>query len=450
MLDVRAKTMSMTASLAALALAAATAPTCPAQSTQPALFVVNNSSADSGVTSFTINPDGTLNFVQEVNPSGSLNPQAIDVSPNGRWLIVGHGTASSTVEQLTFLEVHADATMSIVLETTTPDSPVDVVWIDNEYAVVTNTSASPDQVIVYRFDPAVPSISLVWFSTLSTSTFDIAIDRAHDLLYPRASTSTVWPMRINPDRSLTKLTTNPVPTGIFFLGPNLSPDGSKLYFGGGISSFNGLSSRWIGGFNIDTATGALTQMPDSPYLSPPSDGTAGPSPKEVDVSSDGQFAFVNHGGTAHIKGFTIDAQGRLADIPASYFDVGGQGDSGTMTVLGNHLFVLRRYSGSGGNPPSGVVSLTINPDGTLTPNGATVPTQGSLPWDLVAWPGVAGPCPADVDGSGVVDVDDLIAVILGWGPCGKPPASCPGDVNNSGAVDVDDLVAVILAWGPCA
>jgi hypothetical protein len=59
------------------------------------------------------------------------------------------------------------------------------------------------------------------------------------------------------------------------------------------------------------------------------------------------------------------------------------------------------------------------------------------------------PCPADTNGSGAVDVDDLVAVILAWGDCPRPPALCDADVNDSGAVDVDDLVAVILAWGPC-
>jgi hypothetical protein len=62
---------------------------------------------------------------------------------------------------------------------------------------------------------------------------------------------------------------------------------------------------------------------------------------------------------------------------------------------------------------------------------------------------VAAPCLGDTNGSGTVDVDDLVAVILAWGDCPKPPASCDADVNDSGAVDVDDLVAVILAWGAC-
>jgi hypothetical protein len=59
------------------------------------------------------------------------------------------------------------------------------------------------------------------------------------------------------------------------------------------------------------------------------------------------------------------------------------------------------------------------------------------------------PCLPDVNGSGAVDADDLVAVILAWGPCPAPPATCEADVDASGEVDADDLVAVVLAWGAC-
>jgi V8-like Glu-specific endopeptidase len=57
-------------------------------------------------------------------------------------------------------------------------------------------------------------------------------------------------------------------------------------------------------------------------------------------------------------------------------------------------------------------------------------------------------CLPDVNNSGAVDVDDLIAVILEWG-CVDPPGPCDADVDGDGIVGVDDLIAVILAWGPC-
>jgi hypothetical protein len=55
--------------------------------------------------------------------------------------------------------------------------------------------------------------------------------------------------------------------------------------------------------------------------------------------------------------------------------------------------------------------------------------------------------PADINGDGVVDVEDLVAVVVNWGPCAGPDEPChPADTNEDGAVDVVDLVAVILAW----
>lgn len=56
------------------------------------------------------------------------------------------------------------------------------------------------------------------------------------------------------------------------------------------------------------------------------------------------------------------------------------------------------------------------------------------------------PCPADIIGNGVVDVDDLLLVINSWGPC----SNCAADITANDVVDVDDLLAVINAWGPCS
>ena len=53
-------------------------------------------------------------------------------------------------------------------------------------------------------------------------------------------------------------------------------------------------------------------------------------------------------------------------------------------------------------------------------------------------------CAADVNGDGMIDVNDLVAVIMAWGPC----ADCPADVDGDGMVDVDDLVTIISRWGP--
>jgi hypothetical protein len=52
--------------------------------------------------------------------------------------------------------------------------------------------------------------------------------------------------------------------------------------------------------------------------------------------------------------------------------------------------------------------------------------------------------PGDVTADGLVNIDDLVAVITAWGPCS---ARCPADTNDDGVVNIDDLVLVITHWG---
>jgi hypothetical protein len=95
------------------------------------------------------------------------------------------------------------------------------------------------------------------------------------------------------------------------------------------------------------------------------------------------------------------------------------------------------------------------PEATLTIPGTTLPqaimiyNDGGFSTDEIrvghTWSSVLPPVSpiGDVTSDGLVNVDDLIAVILAWGPC---PTPCPADVNGDGAVDVDDLILVILNW----
>ncbi|MCH2146981.1 MAG: hypothetical protein MK073_04105 [Phycisphaerales bacterium] len=69
--------------------------------------------------------------------------------------------------------------------------------------------------------------------------------------------------------------------------------------------------------------------------------------------------------------------------------------------------------------------------------------------DAVDTPGTENPacpsdCPADVTGDGEVNVNDLLAVIGGWG--GSDPVF---DIDGDGVVAVNDILVLIGAWGPC-
>jgi hypothetical protein len=52
------------------------------------------------------------------------------------------------------------------------------------------------------------------------------------------------------------------------------------------------------------------------------------------------------------------------------------------------------------------------------------------------------PCEGDADGNHVVDVNDILVVIGGWG-------TPDGDVNGDGETTVDDLLLCISSFGPC-
>ena len=59
--------------------------------------------------------------------------------------------------------------------------------------------------------------------------------------------------------------------------------------------------------------------------------------------------------------------------------------------------------------------------------------------------GDAVECEEDVNGDGMIDVSDILAVIGQWGSC----PGCAADINQDGIVGVDDLLIVIGNWGPC-
>jgi sugar lactone lactonase YvrE len=87
-------------------------------------------------------------------------------------------------------------------------------------------------------------------------------------------------------------------------------------------------------------------------------------------------------------------------------------------------------------------SIAFRPASSNDANGNGLPDvcDDSCPIDFIPPP----------TGDDDVNADELVAVILSWGPC--PTGPCPGDVappGGNGQIDSDDLVEVILNWGPC-
>jgi len=83
--------------------------------------------------------------------------------------------------------------------------------------------------------------------------------------------------------------------------------------------------------------------------------------------------------------------------------------------------------------------------GEITEDQRGEPRPQGAACDVGAFESEAVACPADFDGSGTVDVADLLSLLSAWGTCDR----CAQDINNNGTVDVADLLDVLSAWGPC-
>ena len=54
-------------------------------------------------------------------------------------------------------------------------------------------------------------------------------------------------------------------------------------------------------------------------------------------------------------------------------------------------------------------------------------------------------CAADLDGDGMVGINDFLALLAAWGPNPGHPA----DFDGNGIVDAADLAELIASWSPC-
>jgi hypothetical protein len=108
---------------------------------------------------------------------------------------------------------------------------------------------------------------------------------------------------------------------------------------------------------------------------------------------------------------------------------------------------------SGGCPGSGDC---FEPDGSpgckdtscCTVVCAVDPFCCDVVWDGLCVKEAAQQClsPFDLNGDGGVNVGDLVALILAFGPCAEPPQACPADFNQDGAVNVPDLIELLFNW----
>jgi hypothetical protein len=60
---------------------------------------------------------------------------------------------------------------------------------------------------------------------------------------------------------------------------------------------------------------------------------------------------------------------------------------------------------------------------------------------------LGAPVPGDVDGDGIVNINDMLDVLAAWGPCGRPcPPACAEDFDANCDVGITDLLILLANW----
>ncbi len=344
-----------------------------AQSSEPAVYIVTYPNGAQGkLSSMTINPDGTLNLVG-VYDTSDTGPQAISLAPGGEYVALSHGTANNLNEKLDIFAVNSDATTTFMLTKLVPDSPLDLVWINDHLLAVAQTSVSgSNSVGIYTFDPGAPSLTEIARHDAGRFCSNLAMHPHGRYLYANDSTNNaIYTFEIFPDDTSAQV--NTLFTGYYPLGMGISHDGELLYAGGGISG----GGHLVLGYALNALDGSLTGLPGQPYTSD------GASPKLVVTSSDDRYAFVGHGTDATLRTMRINNDGSLTST-GYQFDIGLQGTLGKVAVLDNLLFVTDNSTAIDGK--SGIYSFTIENDGSLVMNGGDLFSTGSsTPNSIAVW-----------------------------------------------------------------
>ncbi|MHC4081673.1 MAG: hypothetical protein ACYTGD_11390 [Planctomycetota bacterium] len=104
-------------------------------------------------------------------------------------------------------------------------------------------------------------------------------------------------------------------------------------------------------------------------------------------------------------------------------------------------------------PAVQVLALTVFDDDAgegpaLFAGGLFDRAGGQDSWNIAKWGGCAGPSPGDLDGDGIVGLEDFEILLEAWGPCPQPcPPGCPADLDEDCSVGITDFLIMLALWG---
>jgi hypothetical protein len=145
---------------------------------------------------------------------------------------------------------------------------------------------------------------------------------------------------------------------------------------------------------------------------------------------------------------SISIDGNSGPVPGFYFEIAdGSG------IVHSHMdFFIFDEGGGNATPGAYLLFLELTSDVYATSEEFVIVFDYNIAAEefeaavAAAEDLFAPPCPADLDGSGVVNAADLAQILSAWGPNQGHPA----DFNGDGVINASDLAALLGAWGSCA
>jgi 6-phosphogluconolactonase (cycloisomerase 2 family) len=139
----------------------------------------------------------------------------------------------------------------------------------------------------------------------------------------------------------------------------------------------GVPTGTIHGFNVNTSTGALSEVPGSPF-------SGGLGPAQIVIDPTGRFLYVANQLSKDVTGFSIDAAtGALTSLPGSPFFIGSEPVTMGADPTGRFLYVFAATVSFGISQES-LFEYTIDPvSGVLTLTSSSPVTWESIPGILI-------------------------------------------------------------------
>jgi 6-phosphogluconolactonase (cycloisomerase 2 family) len=320
--------------------------------------------------------NGVITLGAATPSTEGTTPTGVALSPSRKFLYA----VNSYQDTISTFDVHSDGTLTLTGASTPAGPSPNVAVIDpsGNYLLVTNSSNSNGSISVFSIDSGSGALTQVQGSPFPANAGPNEIRFTHSGAFAYVSNPGIGMVT---GFSFANGVLTPIPGSPFSSGSTggafglaVDPSDRFLYVANpsatNLAPFQATVGN-ISGFNIDSATGALSPIQGSPFTS-----TNGAGPTQLAVDPGGRFLYaVTPGSSSSIWCFTITStNGQLVEATGSPFSVAAGSLFALFDPVGNNFYI-------GSQTPPGIQAYSYD---SLT--GALKQISGS-PFSTLAAPG---------------------------------------------------------------